>query len=290
MTNMIDEQIEKYLRLIAEFFPQEIEAHTLHGSGDDFVVIEVNQAWMFRFPRNELSRKAMGNETNFLTEFDSVSPLPVPAQTYIGEDFVGYQKILGQQLSFELFDELSESARKRIARQLGEFLSAIHSFPVEKADSVGITCAWNGMHHKTGLLFLEQVASKLSPTARKKSILLMESLLAEEFEEKVIHGDFYLPDHVFYDESRQGLSGVIDFGDVTVYDPAHDWQCILEVGGEEFFDEAIEYYQTESDANLLKRSNMRLDARPLFVAGNIFLYGIEEQYTERLARIEAKFG
>lgn len=290
MTNMIDAQIEKYLRLIADVFPQEIDSHVLHSSGDDFVVIEVNRAWMFRFPRNELAKRAMGIETNFLTEFERISPLPVPARIYVGEDFVGYRKILGPQLSFEIVSELSESARKQIARQLSEFLSAIHSFPVEKADSIGITRGWNGIHHKNGWYFLKHVAPKLSSVARKKSISLMERLLVEEFEGKVIHGDFYLPDHVFYDENKQELSGVIDFGDVTVYDPAHDWQCILEMGGEKFFEAVIEYYQAETDTDLLKRSNMRLEARPLFVAGYIFQHGLEEQYEERLARIEARFG
>ena len=46
----------------------------------------------------------------------------------------------------------------------------------------------------------------------------------------------------------------------------------------------------EIDAGLLKRSRMGLDARPLFVAGHMFLHGLEGQYAERLARIEAKFG
>ena len=117
----------------------------------------------------------------------------------------------------------------------------------------------------------------------------MESLLAEEFEGRVIHGDFYLPDHVFYDKSKQVLSGVIDFGDVTIYDTAHDWQCILEIGGEEFFETVVKHYQAEADSALLKRSKMRLDARPLFVAGRIFLQGLEEQYADRLTCIEARF-
>ena len=177
-----------------------------------------------------------------------------------------------------------------IAQQLGNFLSVLHNFPVEKAASIGITHAWNGLHHKSGLYFLEHVTPKLSPTAQKKSIVLMENLLAEEFEGKVIHGDFYLSDHVFYNEAKQELSGVIDFGDVTIYDPAHDWQCIVEIGGEAFFETVMEHYQAETDVNLLERSKMRLDARPLFVDAYIFLHGLEEQYADRLARIEAKFG
>jgi len=286
----MDKLTRTYLQRIKGFFPQEIEAFAVHGSGDDFVIIEVNRTWMFRFPRNELSQKAMGIETAFLAEFKTISPLPVPARSYFGEDFVGYRKIQGEQLTFEVFAGLSKSTRDRIAQQLGQFLSALHTFPVEKAAGIGIAHGWNGLHHETGLYFLEYVAPKLSSAARHKSVPLMESLLAEEFEGRVIHGDFYLPDHVFYDESKHELSGIIDFGDVTIYDTAHDWQCIVEIGSDEFFETVVKHYQAEADAALLKRSKMRLDARPLFVAGRVFLQGLEEQYADRLARIEASFG
>jgi len=287
---VVNEEAEKYLRSIHNVIPQEIDTYSLHEGGDDFVILEVNRAWMFRFPRNELSQKAMEIETNFLKEFAATSPLPVPARSFIHEDFIGYKKIGGKQLTFEVFANLSELTRKRLAQQLGSFLSSLHNFPVDKASSLGIGLAWNGLHHKNGRYFLEHVAPRLSPIARKKSVSLMESLLAEEFEGKVIHGDFYLPDHVFHDESQQKLSGVIDFSDVTIYDPAHDWQCILEIGGDEFFEMVLEHYQSANDTNLLKRSKMGLKARPLFVAGYIFLQGLEEQYTDRLARIEARFG
>jgi len=285
-----NEKTENYLQSIRNIFPQEIDTYTLHEGGDDFVILEVNQSWMFRFPRNSASSAAMKIETNFLSEFGPVSPLPVPARNYISDGFVGYRKIQGEQLSFALFANLSKSARARVAQQLGNFLSALHNFPVEKAANIGIAHAWNGLHHQTGRYFLEHVAPKLSSTARKNSVPLMESLLAEEFEGKIIHGDFYLPDHVFYNEGKQELSGVIDFGDVTIYDPAHDWQCVVETGSEAFFEAVMEHYQAGANADLLKRSKMRLDARPLFVAGYIFLHGLEEQYAVRLARIEVKFG
>jgi len=239
----INDTSEQFLQQIKRVFSPDIDAFTLHDGGDDFLIVEVNQTWMFRFPRNQLSRKAMEIETNFLNEFAAVSPLPVPARSFIDQDFIGYKKIQGEQLTFEVFADLSKVVRKRIAQQLGQFLSAIHNFPVDKASDLGIGRGWNGLHHKNGEYFLEHVTPRLSPTAREKSIPLMESLLAEEFEGRVIHGDFYLPDHVFYDGNMQRLSGVIDFGDVSIYDPAHDWQCILEIGGEEFFETALGHYQ-----------------------------------------------
>jgi len=80
-----NEKAENYLQSIRNIFPQKIDSYTLHEGGDDFVIIEVNQSWMFRFPRNSASSAAMKIETNFLSEFGPVSPLPVPARNYINQ-------------------------------------------------------------------------------------------------------------------------------------------------------------------------------------------------------------
>jgi hypothetical protein len=48
----------------------------------------------------------------------------------------------------------------------------------------------------------------------------------------------------------------------------------------------MNYYEGEKDEGLLKRSKLRLLARPLFAAGYIFANGLEDQYESRLATIE----
>jgi hypothetical protein len=139
-----------------------------------------------------------------------------------------------------------------------------------------------------GMVFLEKVAPLLSSSARVKSISCMESLLAEEFDSKLIHGDLYFPDHVFYEEI-EGQLEVIDFADLTIYDPAHDFQCVFEIGEKTFFESVMKYYLGEKDGNLLKRSKLRLKARPLFYTGYIFASGSKNQYTSRITQIEKTF-
>jgi len=284
----MEEGYQTYLDLIKEVFPFRIMQVDLHDGGDDFLVFEINSEWMFRFPRNNVSRKTFEKETQFLARFKPLSPLSTPYYQYVGDGFAGYRKIQGRHLSDELFQGFAKSIREKIARQFGSFLSALHKFPLDEAAEIGLTPGWDGVHHKNGAAFLEQVAPLLSPCVRSKATRCIENLLAEEFTSRVIHGDFYLPDHVFYDESKRQL-GVIDFADVTIYDPAHDFQCILEIGGETFFESVMKYYQGEMDDNLLKRSKLRLEARPLFYTGYIFTIGIEDQYASRIAFIEETF-
>jgi len=284
----MEESYQSYVDRIKEVFPFRMMQLQRHDSGDDFLVFEINSEWMFRFPRNEATQRALEKEMTFLAKFGHLSPLPVPNYQYAGDGFAGYAKIHGRQLSNELFQRLSGNIREKIAEQLGGFLSAMNKFSLEEAHKIGLTHGWNGIHHSNGAIFLEKVAPLLSLSTRGKATRCMEDLLAEEFEGKVIHGDFYLPDHVFFDEGQIQL-GVIDFADANIYDPAHDFQSIVEIGGEDFFEAVLKHYDREKDAGLLRRSKLRLLARPLFMAGYVFANSLEDQYTSRLARIEDVF-
>ncbi|HSG41854.1 MAG TPA: phosphotransferase [Anaerolineales bacterium] len=279
---------QEHIQQVRTAIPFEVTSVKVHDGGDDFLVFEINSEWMFRFPRNDASRIAGKKEMQFLAKFKPLSPLPIPDYQYVGDGFAGYAKICGRQLSDEIFQEFSTDTYETIAEQLGSFLSVLHKFPLVEAEELGLMRGWDGTHHKNGRVFLNKVAPLLSSSARNKAIRCMEDLLADEFTGRVIHGDFYLPDHVFFDESKNQL-GVIDFTDVNIYDPAHDLQSVVEIGGEAFFESVMKYYDNDQDNDLLKRSKLRLLARPLFVAGYFFANGLEDQYASRLARIEETF-
>jgi hypothetical protein len=66
-------------------------------------------------------------------------------------------------------------------------------------------------------------------------------------------------------------------------------QVDIHDGGDDFFKTVMKHYNSEIDVGLLKHSKLRLLARPLFNAGNIFANGLEDQYASRLAHIEDAF-
>ena len=286
----MDTVIQRHLETIKGIFPSDISDVFVHEGGDDFLVVEINHEWMFRFPRNDVSQKALRVERAFLARFKTISPLPVPDHEYGGENFVGYPKIQGTLLSLEVFCGLSKESLARIAQQIGHFLSSVHNFPLEEAKRIGVTEGWSGYHQQAIRRFQDEVAPVLSAHARQKALACMEQMMAEEFEPRVIHGDFALEDHVFFDEENQQISGVIDFADVTINDPAHDFQNIVEYGGEEFFESVMSYYRGKEDPMLLKRTKLRVLARPLFEASSSMLFGFEKRFKERMEYIEAKYG
>ncbi len=286
MTSMFEEQ----LSLVKEIFPADISTVTIHENGDDFIVFEINQDWMFRFARTEISRSALEMEKAFLARFKTLSPLPVPDHRYQGDGFVGYHKIHGTPLRMDLFQSLSKKSRDKVAQQIGQFLSAVHTFPVDEAESMGLAEGWNGWHVKAVRTFREVIAPMLTPAARTNSLTCIERMLAEPFVPKVIHGDFCLEDHVFFDAQRQELSGVIDFADATLNDAAHDFQNIVEYGGEEYFDAVMNHYHGAEDPTLLERTKLRIETRPLFDASYSLMFGFEERFKDRMNWIESNHG
>jgi len=67
-----------------------------HGAYN--VIVEVNDEWVFRFPRRGSPRDNEQERLRFLRSFAKVSPLPVPDPIYVTDDFVGYRKIAGAPL------------------------------------------------------------------------------------------------------------------------------------------------------------------------------------------------
>jgi hypothetical protein len=64
----------------------------------------------------------------------------------------------------------------------------------------------------------------------------------------------------------------------------------VEYGGEEFFDEVMKDYHGVEDPTLLKRTRLRIEARPLFEASYSLIFGFEERFKERMNWIESNYG
>ena len=287
--------IQDKLNTITAIMRQPLETVQVHDGGDDFLVVEVNHAWMFRFPRHEAARQALQCEIAFLQEFAGRSPLSVPRYAFIGDDVVGYRKIEGRPLTRSLFESLDDETQHVIARQIGEFLSALPAFPLDRARAMGLTEGWGGWREKAYQSFKTNVAPLLSVQARTNAVACLEEFFALPGERVVVHGDFYPKDHVFFvgynaDDRQQGLSGVIDFGDLTIEDAAADFTSVLQDFGADFLQAVWTHYSGATDANMLHRIRVRIKARPLFDAPYALDYGFEERFQRRLLDIEAAFG
>jgi aminoglycoside 2''-phosphotransferase len=282
-------QAKMNLNLISSVFPEPILTSQIHH-GDDFTVIEVNHTWMFRFPRRPEAFSILEIEKQFLTEFAPLSPIPIPHFQFIGPGFVGYRKIEGLLFNPARYQELSKEKQKKVTEQIGTFLSALHTFPIELARQMGMTEGWNGWRKQAYQLFNSEIAPRLSQIALRNVNSCFEAFFSGVYNPVVIHGDFYPREHLFIDPQKEELCGIIDFGDLTLDDPAYDLKNILADFGEEMLRDVLDAYHGPADKNIIDRMRVAIKAEPLFEAAYDIHYGYPGRLTHHIRDIEALFG
>jgi aminoglycoside 2''-phosphotransferase len=278
-----------HLDLIQTVFHERIEAVEQH-SGDDFLVMEVNHQWMFRFPKSRAASEVLEIEKKFLKAFEPIAPISVPHYMLVGEGFVGYPKIEGLLLTPSRFGTLPRDVKDKFCALIGSFLTALHTFPIAQALEMGMTEGWDHWRPKAFQTFKQEIAPRLSQKARRNSLNLFEKFLTFQFSPVVIHGDFYPRDHIYFDPQRQELSGVIDFGDLTLEDPACDLKNILSEFGEETLRQVLAHYLGPTDLEIHDRMRTSIQAEPLFEAAYDVQFGYPGRLTHHIRDIEAMFG
>jgi aminoglycoside 2''-phosphotransferase len=277
------------LNLIASVFPEPILTTQIYH-GDDFTIVEVNHSWMFRFPRSQEALSALKIEKVFLAEFAPLSPVPVPLYHYIGEGFVGYPKIEGLLLSPVRYKALSAGSQKRVTEQISAFLSTLHSFPIDRAREMRMTEGWNGWRKEAFQIFKSEIAPRLSQKALRNVNSSFDAFFSNVYTTVVIHGDFYPREHLFMDPHREELCGVIDFGDLTLDDPACDLKNILSDFGEEMLRNVLAAYTGPTDQRFIDRIRLAIKVDPLFESAYDVQFGYPGRLTHHIRDIEATFG
>lgn len=175
-------------------------------------------------------------------------PVAVPDFSYyasrcstLGSPLAGYQRIDGQRLTKSFLRRQSVKAQRRIARDLGDFLSALHSFPIALARQLGVRNELPGRLMWLERCFSEYVAARLTAEQRARaSRLLARSLRSVERTSQSLvlaHSDL-VEGHIFIDRDRR-LRGVIDWGNVTLAEPAAEVSNLLFCFGHDFVQSAL---------------------------------------------------
>jgi aminoglycoside phosphotransferase (APT) family kinase protein len=261
-------------RLIAEqcFEPETL---TLLGEGWDNTVWLVDERWAFRFPRRAIALPGVSREIAVLVELAPQVPLPIPVPTWVGEPsaefpwpFYGAEAIAGEALPDA---ELTYEARCALGRSLGRFLRALHGAtvsaelpfdPMERANM-----ATRVPRTLEALLQIDALWPMPDPV---RDALYDAQQMPPALTDRpaVLHGDLHLLHLLIHDGA---LSGVIDWGDVCMGDPAIDlaacWFALPPDGRAEFF----AAYGRVSEAQLL-----RARVLSLFMCATLVIYGANE--------------
>jgi aminoglycoside 2''-phosphotransferase len=226
---------DRYRALIDAAFP-ELQARELVflGSGWDSDTVLVDRAFVFRFPRRRDVALMLAVERCLLPLLATRLPLPIPQFDFTGGPlpgypwhFVGYRMLPGLPLA-----EFPAQAvdPQRVGRALGTFLHALHDAPVEWAERCGAPSyspeTWVEHHWRLAQTVMPLVESRLGVATARRLREVWDRYRRDpryrDFRPTIVHADLN-PDHVLLDPSTSEVTGIIDFGDVCVADPAIDF-------------------------------------------------------------------
>jgi aminoglycoside phosphotransferase (APT) family kinase protein len=230
---------ERYRRLLQRHLPDfRIHSFERIGQGWDSAAFEVNGEWILRFPPRPETEAALRKEAALLPELAPTLPVPVPELEIVVRNdafFVGHRKLEGRPLRV---------ARSGLAEKLAAFLSALHAFPVARAAQLSVPVL-NAIEHERQFVHrCEQlVVPLLDRTERAPARAMFEDFFAVasnlELETALIHADLG-PEHILC--RGDDVSGVIDWSDARVGDPALDFAWLLHGLDEAFAETLLESY------------------------------------------------
>ncbi|HLX58571.1 MAG TPA: phosphotransferase [Ktedonobacteraceae bacterium] len=268
---MID--IDKSMTLIQQNFPQiAIQSALPITRGWDSFVLEINGELIFRFPMREDVIVYLEKELHLLPVLEQALSTPIPHFDYFGHGdasypfmFVGYRKLVGVALED---GRITTGQLAALASTLATFLNELHSFPVAQAAQAGVQeytpLQWRERYadlQKRVFPLLDVVDMGL----RVKSEQLWEDFLDDRdsftFQPVLIHCDLGC-EHILCDPARGVLTGVIDWGDAAIGDPALDFVGLHSERGREFTESVLAHYKGTLDAAFWRRMDFYLRYQP----------------------------
>lgn len=187
-------------------------AAALSGGWDSIAVL-VDGRWIERTPRRRDFAGQLRMETRLMPWLAPQLPLPVPQPFMVRAEpvTVRHELIIGDPIA--RFDAANGTA-------LGTFLRVLHGVDVDHAVALGVPAASVATRSLRATLDrFRHVVVPLIPAHRRLAALRLLDKVGAAPADAVTHSDLG-PDHVL---ARDGqLSGVIDWADTRVSDPAVD--------------------------------------------------------------------
>lgn len=262
----IDRQLSPHCvsQVILHQFPELRSANVVQcGEGWEHEVYEVDDKWIFRFPKRQDVQRRLMVELSLLPILKSRLPVPIPEYRFTGTPseifpyaFAGYEKLAGERASNAVLDE---PARARLARDLGILLSALHSFPCDLALQAGVSAeGWHpsvAAYCETAQRMLRTARNALSkPLVLQCQRMLNPRMMPGGYRDRVVlvHQDLS-PRHILLKPEDGSIAGVIDWTSLAVTDPAADFLWLWMWLGEDFVRAVLTHYQCSIDDGFLNR-------------------------------------
>ena len=224
--------------------------------GHDEQAVSSTPGWIFRFPKNSVVAENLKKEHTVLSVVAPQVEFAVPCFEYVGtwrdQPYAGYWRIPGRPLSSLQMSGVKLAAE--LAGSIAAALSSLHAIPASLvAEACGVETTVEAWRQRCQEL-RETVRATISPLLDTRTLNAVERgfnrFLDEELttldDVALVHCDLGC-EHILIVEDGMAVTGLIDFEDATIGDPAIDFVGIYVTYGMEAVERIRTGYQRESD-------------------------------------------
>ena len=233
------------------------DAVRLH-EGRDHDVVLVGTAAAFRFPRHEGARQALPREVAAIAQIrDPGVVLPNVlldcSDEPLGRAFVGQRFLDGEPLPRASVDAVGPMAY-RFAAELARVLDALAAVPLDGDLTTTLgTAPLRATFPDLAGAIRDSLYDRMSPAGRQRADGELAAVLATEPPQRsLVHGDF-TGANLLWDADDTRLTGVLDWAQVHVGDPAHDLASVASTYGWDLA-ATVDAATSREDETLLERA------------------------------------
>jgi aminoglycoside 2''-phosphotransferase len=252
---------DELIKLVYEEFPDfQFAAVELVRKGWDHDVLILNEKYVFRFAKDGLDKSSFQREMRFLADLGNISNLPAPRYRWISKNgnFGGYEIVQGKALLPEAYEKFSDEKKLKFNNEIARFLTLLHGIPLEKAEGYGFApfTSWEGEMRERQRWYRSQFKQLIAPKLSAEQLNFIEKFAR----------DFYYSDYAIrpvlahYDLSHdhiivqaQDISGIIDFGDLRIGDPAQEFAGLFDYS-KILPSQIYEKYDGPKDSQFMRRA------------------------------------
>jgi aminoglycoside phosphotransferase (APT) family kinase protein len=227
-------------RLVAaHMLEYQIASIDVAGEGLDHTAYVVNDELIVRVEKQAGSGTA---DARLLAAVAAISPVPVPEVVFAEADCLAYRKLPGVPL-LDVPSARRAACATAIAARLGELLAALHGAPVAAmAELVDEDDEPLDRWQRDAARAYRAAVGEIPAVHRRPIEAFLGSTPADGGYPRVFsHNDLGI-EHVLVDPDAREVTGVIDWSDAAITDPAHDFGLILRDLGPAALEAAIEAY------------------------------------------------
>jgi aminoglycoside 2''-phosphotransferase len=229
------------------------------GEGWTATAWRVNEDLVFKFPKKSWVWDDLDRELSVLPYLSALLPLPVPEYLHTVREsgsaphgFVVYRYLAGNAVDP---CALAASERTALAQTLARFLRALHDIDTAPVAPMLPRDDEYAVARQSQRDAATSISPGLSPAERSRLRAVFAEHLSDRrnFNQRVVivHADLSA-DHILH--VGASVTGIIDWGDVSLGDPDYDFNYLYEEFGETFVRETAAYYGHADAERLVKKA------------------------------------